>query len=167
MCLVSDLYIPRIGPHIFLLQKRQTHRGNILYKALTDTGMWKLGLGIHNWDLFSLRCMRQNWAFWKSFTCRSTWVLNGNGGNYMVGLGNPLVWEKSSKNSQMLRIPFGSFILNLLCYCTLFPPNPQLLLLSPFISTAITDKHPLHLRYHFRVSLSTHPLKILKVKQPF
>jgi hypothetical protein len=32
--------------------------------------------------------------------------------------GNPLVWENSCKNSQMLRIPFGSFILHLLCYCT-------------------------------------------------
>jgi hypothetical protein len=26
---VSDLYIPRIGPHIFLEQNRQTDRGNI------------------------------------------------------------------------------------------------------------------------------------------
>ncbi len=26
---VSDLYIPRIGPHILLQQNRQTHRGNI------------------------------------------------------------------------------------------------------------------------------------------
>ncbi len=26
---VSDLYIPRIGPHIFLQQNRQTSRGNI------------------------------------------------------------------------------------------------------------------------------------------
>jgi hypothetical protein len=26
---VSDLYIPRIGPHIFLQQNRQTDRGNI------------------------------------------------------------------------------------------------------------------------------------------
>ncbi len=26
---VSDLYIPRIGPHIFLHQNRQTERGNI------------------------------------------------------------------------------------------------------------------------------------------
>jgi hypothetical protein len=26
---VSDLYIPRIGPHIFLQQNRQTNRGNI------------------------------------------------------------------------------------------------------------------------------------------
>ncbi len=27
---VSNLYIPRIGPHIFLQQNRQTDRGNIL-----------------------------------------------------------------------------------------------------------------------------------------
>jgi hypothetical protein len=26
---VSDLYVPRIGPHIFLQQNRQTDRGNI------------------------------------------------------------------------------------------------------------------------------------------
>ncbi len=33
---VSDLYIPTIGPlHL--------DRGKILYKSLTDTGMWKLG----------------------------------------------------------------------------------------------------------------------------
>ncbi len=29
MCLVSDLYIPRIGPPIFLQQNRQIDRGNI------------------------------------------------------------------------------------------------------------------------------------------
>ncbi len=28
---VSDLYTPRIGPHIFLQQKRQTDRGNIYF----------------------------------------------------------------------------------------------------------------------------------------
>ncbi len=47
--------------------------------------------------------------------------------------GSPLVWENSCKNSQMLRIPFGSFILNLQFYCKLFPPNPQLFLLSPLL----------------------------------
>ncbi len=39
---VSDLYIPRIGPHIFLQQNSQTDCRN--YKSLTDTWMWKLGL---------------------------------------------------------------------------------------------------------------------------
>jgi hypothetical protein len=35
---VSDLYILRIGPHIFLLQDRQTDRGNTYnYKSLTVT----------------------------------------------------------------------------------------------------------------------------------
>jgi hypothetical protein len=34
---VSDLYIPRIGPHIFLQQNRQTNLGNTVYKSLTDT----------------------------------------------------------------------------------------------------------------------------------
>jgi hypothetical protein len=33
---VSDLYIPRIGPHI-VQQNRQTGRGNTVYKSLTDT----------------------------------------------------------------------------------------------------------------------------------
>jgi hypothetical protein len=33
---VSDLYIPRIGPHIVLQQKRQTQIVEI-YKSLTDT----------------------------------------------------------------------------------------------------------------------------------
>jgi hypothetical protein len=32
---VSDLYIPRICPHIWLQQNRQTDPGNI-YKSLTD-----------------------------------------------------------------------------------------------------------------------------------
>jgi hypothetical protein len=32
---VSDLYIPRIGPHILLQQNRQTGPGNI-YKSLKD-----------------------------------------------------------------------------------------------------------------------------------
>jgi hypothetical protein len=32
---VSDLQIPRIGPHIWLQQNRQTNPGNI-YKSLTD-----------------------------------------------------------------------------------------------------------------------------------
>jgi len=35
---VSELYIPRIGPQIFLQQNRQTNCENI-YKLLTDTGM--------------------------------------------------------------------------------------------------------------------------------
>jgi hypothetical protein len=36
---VIDLFIPRICPHIFLQQNRQTDRG--IYKPLTDTRMWK------------------------------------------------------------------------------------------------------------------------------
>ncbi len=39
---VSDLYIPRIGPHISSSRKgRPTVR---IYNSLTDTWMWKLGL---------------------------------------------------------------------------------------------------------------------------
>jgi hypothetical protein len=37
---VSDLYIPRIGPHIFC---SRIGSGIIQYKSLTDTWMWKLG----------------------------------------------------------------------------------------------------------------------------
>jgi hypothetical protein len=33
---VSDLYIPRIGPHIFLQQNWQTDPGNTAYKSLSD-----------------------------------------------------------------------------------------------------------------------------------
>jgi hypothetical protein len=32
---VSDLYIPRIGPHIFLQENSHTDPGNI-YKSITD-----------------------------------------------------------------------------------------------------------------------------------
>ncbi len=39
---VSDLYIPRIGPHIWLQQNRQTDPGNI-YKSLTDILVSELG----------------------------------------------------------------------------------------------------------------------------
>jgi hypothetical protein len=41
MCLyVSDFYIPRIGPPIFMQQNRQTDRGLVgIYKSLTDTWM--------------------------------------------------------------------------------------------------------------------------------
>ncbi len=45
---VSELYIPSIGPHIFLQQNRQIDRGNIFFKSLTDTWMWKWGLRPHN-----------------------------------------------------------------------------------------------------------------------
>ncbi len=31
---VSDLYIPRIGPHIFLQQNRQIDRGNIVHRHM-------------------------------------------------------------------------------------------------------------------------------------
>ncbi len=34
--------------YVFLQQKRQTVRRNILYKSLTDTWMWKLGLRLRN-----------------------------------------------------------------------------------------------------------------------
>ncbi len=44
---VIDLYIPRIGPHIFLQQNRQIDGGNI-YESLTDICMWKLGLWPRN-----------------------------------------------------------------------------------------------------------------------
>ncbi len=39
---VSDLYIPRIGPHISSSRNGSSIVG--IYNSLTDTGMWKLGL---------------------------------------------------------------------------------------------------------------------------
>jgi hypothetical protein len=39
---VSDLYIPRIGPHISSSRKGRPIVG--IYNSLTDTCMWKLGL---------------------------------------------------------------------------------------------------------------------------
>ncbi len=33
---VNDLYFPRIGPHIFLQQNRQTDPWNTVYKSLAD-----------------------------------------------------------------------------------------------------------------------------------
>ena len=39
---VSDLYIPRIGPHISSSRKGRPIVG--IYNSLTDTWMWKLGL---------------------------------------------------------------------------------------------------------------------------
>ncbi len=40
---VSNLYIHRVGLPIWLQQNRQTDSGNIQYKSLTDTWMWRLG----------------------------------------------------------------------------------------------------------------------------
>jgi hypothetical protein len=64
---VSDLYIPRISPHIFLQQNRQTNLGNILIShgyMSVETGSQKFRtllyntvleievsfLGIHKWE---------------------------------------------------------------------------------------------------------------------
>ncbi len=69
---VSDLHIPKFGPHIWLQQTRQTDPGCIciVYKSLTDIWVWELGditlyfcfgnketapctvsfLGIHKWE---------------------------------------------------------------------------------------------------------------------
>jgi hypothetical protein len=43
---VSDLYIPRIGPHISCSRIGKSIVE--IYKLLTDTCMWKLGLWSHN-----------------------------------------------------------------------------------------------------------------------
>ena len=43
---VCDLYVPRVGPHIFLLQHRQTNCGK--NKSLIDTWMSKLGKRLCN-----------------------------------------------------------------------------------------------------------------------
>jgi hypothetical protein len=45
---VSDIYIPRISPHIFLQQNRQIVRGHIIRKSLTDKWIWKLKLRPRN-----------------------------------------------------------------------------------------------------------------------
>ncbi len=47
MCLWAIDIFPGSVHHIFLQQNRQTDRGNI-YKSLTDTLMWKLGLRLRN-----------------------------------------------------------------------------------------------------------------------
>jgi hypothetical protein len=58
---VTDLYISRIGPHIFLQQNRQTHRGNICINR-SQTREWKLGLrplnsfSGNNYFAFSVLC---------------------------------------------------------------------------------------------------------------
>ncbi len=44
---VSDLYIPRIGPHISSSRKGISTVG--IYNSLTDTWMWKLGLRPRNY----------------------------------------------------------------------------------------------------------------------
>ncbi len=49
---MSDLYIPRIGAHIFLPQNRSWE-----YKLLTDTWMWKLGLRPRNPPACSVHCL--------------------------------------------------------------------------------------------------------------
>jgi hypothetical protein len=45
---VSDLDIPTIGLPILLQENMWTDLGNKLYKSLTDTLMWKLGLRPRN-----------------------------------------------------------------------------------------------------------------------
>jgi hypothetical protein len=59
---VRDLYIPRIGPHIWLQQNRQTYPGNIkISHRYMSVGIGRqnililfccsvLFLGIHNWE---------------------------------------------------------------------------------------------------------------------
>jgi hypothetical protein len=43
---VRDLYISRIGLPLLLQGNMWTNPGNTVYKSLTDTWMWKLGLGL-------------------------------------------------------------------------------------------------------------------------
>ncbi len=40
---VSDLFNPRIGPHISLQQNRQTDPENTVYKSLTNIWVWEVG----------------------------------------------------------------------------------------------------------------------------
>ncbi len=65
---LSDLHIPRIGPHISCCTIGRLFKGIYSYKPLTDTWMWKLGLwpqqflfGGYLYRIFgigSLQCMR-------------------------------------------------------------------------------------------------------------
>jgi hypothetical protein len=45
---VSDLYIPRIAPHIFLQQNRQTDPGDRHYNFVLEITV--PFLGIHRWE---------------------------------------------------------------------------------------------------------------------
>jgi hypothetical protein len=53
---VSDLYIPRIGPHIFLPQKRQTDFVNI-YVNRSQTHECGNSFSGNNWFEFSVLCL--------------------------------------------------------------------------------------------------------------
>ncbi len=53
---VSDLYIPSIGPPIFLQQNRQTDHGNIMYKSLTETWLRPRSSG-NIWFKISVYCL--------------------------------------------------------------------------------------------------------------
>jgi hypothetical protein len=89
---VSDLYIPRIGPHMYCIILRAEWCWPIVeiilyvYKSLPDTWMWKLGLRPRNsfsgniFIEFSVLCSLQ-WApstiginLW--FTCIIFWIRN-------------------------------------------------------------------------------------------
>jgi hypothetical protein len=67
---VSDLYIPTIGLPILLEEICGPILG--LYKSLTDTLMWKLGLrpaiprkGIHKWDFLCSEVADERENHWK------------------------------------------------------------------------------------------------------
>ncbi len=51
MCTVSNLYIPKIGPHISCNRIGRSIVG--IYKSLTDTWMWKFLLGLWPCNSFS------------------------------------------------------------------------------------------------------------------
>jgi hypothetical protein len=67
---VSDLYIPRIGPHTVLSCSKIGRSMVVIYKSLTDTWMWKLGLWPRSsfsknicfecFGIVSLQCIHDN-----------------------------------------------------------------------------------------------------------
>ncbi len=74
---VSDLYIPRIGRHIFLQQKTVGRPIVEIYKSLTDTWMWKLVAQFLFWEylfqifgIVSLQCVRSSPYFKDSLSSR-------------------------------------------------------------------------------------------------
>ncbi len=83
---VSDLYISRICPHIFLQQNRQTDPGMGIGTSLRDTWMWKLGLRPRNSfsgnTYFGFLCSVE----WNHvFCCRLTWLQPSPGRTILSG----------------------------------------------------------------------------------
>ncbi len=84
---VNDLYIPRMGPHICCRRIGRSLVG--IYKLLTYTWMWKLGLWPRNsffgnicfeFSVLVLRCVLVHLrpSIWRNYTVQYTWRLSPN-----------------------------------------------------------------------------------------